>query len=81
LWSGNSPTEFVDDDGNAQQKSFGEINNLSGIYPDQLPTRLFINKFLSVTVAFTSSNVDVSVLLLGYPALYRFHRRMVEALA
>jgi hypothetical protein len=49
--------EYVDNKGNIQTATFGDINNLNNLTTFQ-PTRMFVRGFLSVTVVFVSYNVS-----------------------
>lgn len=48
--------EFLDDQGQTQQTTFGDITNLSSIHPGDLPPRLFVSNLLSVTLAMLPFN-------------------------
>jgi hypothetical protein len=48
--------ESVDDHGHVHRTTFGDVGDLSDIYPDQLPSRLAIVNMLSVTLAFLAYN-------------------------
>jgi hypothetical protein len=43
--------EFVDDQGQVQRTTFGDITNLSNVAPLDLQQRLFVPQMLSVTIA------------------------------
>jgi hypothetical protein len=48
--------EFVDDQGQTQQTTFGDVTNLSNVSPGDLPPRLFVSQLLSVTLAMLPYN-------------------------
>jgi hypothetical protein len=43
--------EFLDAQGQMQQTTFGDVNNLNNVIPENLPARLFVSQLVSVTVA------------------------------
>ena len=54
LW-GIIEYEYMDSNGNIQQASFGDVNNLSN--SSYLPTRMGVVNMVSVTLAFITVNV------------------------
>jgi hypothetical protein len=48
--------EFLDEAGQFQQTQFGDPTNLNSIFPDQLPPRLFVQRFLGATFALLNFN-------------------------
>jgi len=51
--------ESLDEHGHTQTKKFGDPHNLSHVLSDALPTRLFIPKMISVTLACLALNVGM----------------------
>jgi hypothetical protein len=52
--------EYLDAQGNTQQTTFGDVNNLSNVGSAQLPTSFFVSQMLSVTLAILTYNVDAT---------------------
>ena len=52
--------EYVDSSGRVQTTSLGDVNNLSTVIPESLPTSLFVRQLVSVTFAMISSNTVVA---------------------
>jgi hypothetical protein len=48
--------EFLDNNGNPQSTTFGDLNNLNNVIPEDLPSRLFQPRMVSVTLALIGYN-------------------------
>ena len=52
--------EYLDDNGQVQQQTFGDITNLDNVMPGDLPPRWYCPQLLSVTFAAVTYNASES---------------------
>jgi hypothetical protein len=52
--------ESLDSQGQVQRTTFGDVNNLANISPQDLPARLFVPQLLSVTLAVINASAGLA---------------------